>query len=91
MILIKWNLAFVDPEMYHITDAKVMITCPLGYERVYLPLCQVADTPFYINVDSGYFLWVFIVRRSQLRQRYSLLSENFKRNKNVNTTLNVFF
>ena len=21
---------------------------PLGYERVYLPLCQVADTPFHI-------------------------------------------
>ena len=22
---------------------------PLGYERVYLPLCKVADTPFHIH------------------------------------------
>ena len=29
---------------------------PLGYERVYLPLCKVADTPFHIQEggsDSG--------------------------------------
>ena len=26
----------------------------LGYERVYLPLCQVADTPFHIQGDE---LW----------------------------------
>ena len=25
---------------------------PLGYERVYLPLCQVADTPFHIQGDD---------------------------------------
>ena len=25
---------------------------PLGYERVYLPLCKVADTPFYIQGDD---------------------------------------
>ena len=25
--------------------------CPLGYERVYLPLCQVADTPFHFQGD----------------------------------------
>ena len=24
---------------------------PLGYERVYLPLCKVADTPFHIQGD----------------------------------------
>ena len=23
---------------------------PFGYEKVYLPLCKVADTPFYIDV-----------------------------------------
>ena len=25
---------------------------PLVYERVYLPLCKVADTPFYIQGDD---------------------------------------
>ena len=25
---------------------------PLGYERVYLPLCKVADTPFHIQGDK---------------------------------------
>ena len=25
---------------------------PLGYERMYLPLCKVADTPFHIQVDD---------------------------------------
>ena len=25
---------------------------PLGYERVYLPLCKVADTPFHIQGDD---------------------------------------
>ena len=28
------------------------ITRPLGYERVYLPLCKVADTPFHIQDDK---------------------------------------
>ena len=28
---------------------------PLGYERVYLPLCQVAYTPFYIQGDDIYW------------------------------------
>ena len=28
-------------------------TCrPVGYERVYLPLCKVADTPFHIQGDD---------------------------------------
>ena len=26
--------------------------CPLEYERVYLPLCKVADTPFHIQDDD---------------------------------------
>ena len=28
----------------------------LGYERVYLPLCKVADTPFHIQGDAYPFL-----------------------------------
>ena len=32
---------------------------PLGYERVYLPLCQVADTPFHIQGDA----WVCTLAR----------------------------
>ena len=31
---------------------KVADHRPLGYERVYLPLCKVADTPFYIQGDD---------------------------------------
>ena len=27
---------------------------PLGYERVYLPLCKAADTPFYIQGNDIY-------------------------------------
>ena len=27
---------------------------PLGYERVYLPLCKVADTPFHIQGANSY-------------------------------------
>ena len=37
---------------------------PLGYERVYLPLCKVADTPFHIQGWLGFsanlFLQVFL-------------------------------
>ena len=29
---------------------------PLGYERVYLPLHEVADTPFYIQSDDIFHL-----------------------------------
>ena len=29
-----------------------LFICPLGYERVYLPLYKVADTPFYIRGDD---------------------------------------
>ena len=29
-----------------------MIYRPLRYERVYLPLCKVADTPFHIQGDD---------------------------------------
>ena len=31
---------------------KSVINRPLGYERVYLPLCKVADTPFHIQEDE---------------------------------------
>ena len=30
------------------------IICALGYERVYLPLCEVADTYFYIQGTDLY-------------------------------------
>ena len=36
-------------------NLKTKLTCiirPLGYERVYLPLCKVADTPFNIEGDE---------------------------------------
>ena len=31
---------------------STVIFRPLGYERVYLPLCKVADTPFHIQGDD---------------------------------------
>ena len=34
---------------------------PLGYERVYLPLCEVADMPLHIQ-DSELLLWNIITR-----------------------------
>ena len=38
-----WDTSFTAAmEMYH----------HLGYERVYLPLCKVADTPFHIQGDG---------------------------------------
>ena len=30
----------------------ISIISSLGYERVYLPLCKVADTPFHIQGDE---------------------------------------
>ena len=27
----------------------ICIFCPSGYERVYMPLCEVTDTPFHIQ------------------------------------------
>ena len=33
----------------------------LGYERVYLPLGKVADTPFHIQGDDMYILTVYLL------------------------------
>ena len=33
-------------------NSQSVIIRPLGYERVYLPLCKVADTPFHIQGDE---------------------------------------
>ena len=32
--------------------AKIKTIRPFGYEKVYLPLCKVADTPFHIQEDE---------------------------------------
>ena len=48
-------LAQVPPfnMLKHVKDKnKSAIFRPLGYERVYLPLYKVADTPFHIQVDD---------------------------------------
>ena len=36
----------------HIRKTGAYMTRPLGYERVYLPLYKVADTPFHIQRDD---------------------------------------
>ena len=36
----------------HFVFAHRFTLHPLGYERVYLPLCNVADTPFHIQGDD---------------------------------------
>ena len=35
---------------------------PLGYERVYVPLCKVIHTPFYIQCDELYAYYYQIIR-----------------------------
>ena len=39
-------------KVYKTRGVSQIIYRPLGYERVYLPLCEVADTPFYIQGDD---------------------------------------
>ena len=36
---------------------------PLGYERVYLPLYKVADTPFHIQGDDIYTVYTMLKTR----------------------------
>ena len=36
-------------------DLSTNIKRPLGYERVYMPRCKVADTPFHIQGDEKGF------------------------------------
>ena len=36
-------------------ELSLLIFRPPGYERVYLPLCKVADTPFHIQGDDLLF------------------------------------
>ena len=38
--------------LYYFTPAEREAYRPLGYERVYLPLYKVADTPFHIQRDD---------------------------------------
>ena len=40
-----------------------MHVVPLEYERVYLPLYKVADTPFHIQADDVYTIHVILFRR----------------------------
>ena len=58
----KFNLVTVDAEQQktapfiktskwrELLDISVYIYRPLGYERVYLPLYKVANTPFHIHI-----------------------------------------
>ena len=46
--------AFYAALLVFATLGKCIIIRPLGYERVYLPLCKVADTPFHIKKDGMY-------------------------------------
>ena len=38
-------------------DMLQNIYSPLEYERVYLPLCKVADTPFHMQGHELYMKW----------------------------------
>ena len=42
----------VDTEIFTVRVSTNNTICPFGYERVYLPLCKVADTPFNIQRDE---------------------------------------
>ena len=49
--LIRWDMYTVYGS--HVgTDWLISLYRHLGYERVYLPLPEVADTPFYIQGDD---------------------------------------
>ena len=41
-----------DPEFLHTSLVMLRIIRPFGYERVYLPLYKVANTPFHIQGDE---------------------------------------
>ena len=44
--------SFTLIQSLHIVWYHGYIIRPLGYERVYLPLCEVADTPFHNQGDE---------------------------------------
>ena len=43
---------YVSFNVYWCALESSRLSRPLGYERVYLPLCEVADTPFHIQGDD---------------------------------------
>ena len=43
---------------------RIFINRLLGYERVYLPLYQVADTPHHIQGDDMYVLYFYIIENN---------------------------
>ena len=47
--------------IYNAQSHMMPIRRPSGYERVYLPLCQVADTPF--HVQGGLLVSDMSIRR----------------------------
>ena len=46
-------IAFSMMVAYYCLKVIIVIIKPLGYKRVYLPLCKVADTLFYIQRSSS--------------------------------------
>ena len=58
-LYLQWMLLFI--KIYVMSCGAWMTILPLGYERVYLPLCKVADTPFHIQgdelCDKGWGKW----------------------------------
>ena len=46
------QICHVFPEVF-VKQAAEWIVHHLGYERVYLPLCKVADTPFHVQGDES--------------------------------------
>ena len=51
--MVKWWAATLAHKLTHIVNiSDLVIHRSLGYERVYLPLCKVADTPYHIQGDD---------------------------------------
>ena len=52
-VAVCWHIFILQPYLL-ITAMTIILGIfrPLGYERVYLPLCKVADTPFHSQGDD---------------------------------------
>ena len=50
------------------------IVCPLGYERVYLPLREVADTPFHVQGEELITICLSLLQVKDDSQKFVFVS-----------------
>ena len=81
-------------EIKYLKEVGIYSTCshdssngPLGYERMYLPLCKVADTSFHIQ--GGALKVVFL--EHHLLSKRDKISETFALQYNLHMQIKYFF